>query len=88
MSGGMGGWNGQSMMRGTYNRSWAASPPAMLGIMFNLPIPAALNNSTPSVVTATLEFGYPGHFWWWCAAPCDPVAMATTGYMRGSVTVT
>ncbi len=29
-----------------------------------------------------------GHYAWFCAMPCDPWAMAQSGYMKGYVTVT
>ncbi len=93
MGSGMGSGNGGSMMGGgmmggIYNRSWMVNPPAMFGIMFNLPIPAALNNSTPAIVSATIVLGSTGHYWWWCEAPCDTIAMATAGYMRGGISAT
>ncbi len=93
MGGGMGsgtggGMMGGGMMGGIDNRSWTVFPAGMFGLMFNVPIPAALNNSTPAIVSVTIVLGSTGQYWWWCEAPCDPVAMATAGYMRGGITVT
>ncbi len=82
MGGGMGG-SGMGM--------WSPALPAlgygMMGTMVNLPIPAALDDATPAVVTTTVIFVTHGTFAWWCEAPCDPAAMATAGFMWGAVTV-
>ena len=53
----------------------------------NVPIPAASSLGNPMVVTFTAYFNVTGSFDWHCLAPCDPASMATTGYMRGTVTV-
>jgi plastocyanin len=55
----------------------------------NAIIPGGGSLSAPQRVTFT--FTAPkktGKYQWWCAAPCDPWAMAHNGYMRGFVTVT
>ena len=89
---GGGGMGGMMMTAPTFGGgtgiTWPISPSGMFGAMINLPIPAALDNSTPAIVSASLTFGAAGQYSWWCAAPCDPVAMATAGYMRGTVTAT
>lgn len=59
----------------------------MMGTMVNLPIPAAANESTPAVVTASFYLSNPGTYSWYCEAPCDSAAMSTAGFMRGTVTV-
>ena len=84
-SGGMGGYGmGGFGMGYPEFGGWGMSGVSM---MVNLPIPAAVDNSTPVVVTATVIFGAAGAYHWLCEAPCDAVAMATPGYMRGTVSV-
>ncbi len=74
-----------SMMNGT---GMGGAGPGMMGtMMVNLPIPAAPNASTPTVVVASFYFATSGTYAWYCEAPCDATAMATPGYMRGTVTV-
>ena len=84
---GTGGWGmGGFAVRTDYFGSggWGMSGGSM---MVNLPIPAAVDNATPIVVTATVNFGVAGTYHWLCESPCDPVAMATPGYMRGTISV-
>jgi hypothetical protein len=64
------------------------SAAGMMGRMVNLPIPAAPSNTTPVVVSATIEIGAPGNYQWTCLSPCATIAMETIGYMRGLVSVT
>lgn len=52
----------------------------------NIPIPPA-QDQTPTVVSFTVVFATPGQFVWHCMAPCDSAAMATLGFMMGTVTV-
>lgn len=52
----------------------------------NVPIPAA-QDTTPTVVSFTVVFTSTGQFVWHCMAPCDDAAMATPGFMTGTVTV-
>ncbi len=79
-----GGSFGGPMMDGSGPGGYGSG---MMGPMVNLPIPAAENDSTPAVVTASLYFSTPGIYSWYCEAPCDSVAMSTAGFMRGTVTV-
>lgn len=52
----------------------------------NVPIPSA-QGQVPTVVSFTVVFSSTGQFTWHCLAMCDGVAMATPGFMMGSVTV-
>lgn len=52
----------------------------------NIPIPAA-QGTDPTVVSFTVVFTSTGQFVWHCMAPCDMDAMATPGFMMGTVTV-
>ena len=52
----------------------------------NIPIPAA-QGTDPTVVSFTVVFTSTGQFVWHCMAPCDDAAMATPGFMTGTVTV-
>lgn len=52
----------------------------------NIPIPAA-QGTAPTVVSFTMVFTSAGQFIWHCMAPCDDAAMATPGFMTGTVTV-
>ncbi len=47
----------------------------------NVPLPPL------STVTFTLLFEGPGTYTWHCLAPCDANAMATPGFMEGTLTV-
>jgi hypothetical protein len=47
----------------------------------NVPLPPS------STVTFTLLIESPGVYQWHCMAPCDTNAMATPGFMQGTVTV-
>lgn len=53
----------------------------------NVPIPASTSLAQPTVVTFTAVFTTTGTFTWRCLTPCDDVAMATPGFMQGTVTV-
>lgn len=53
----------------------------------NIPIPPA-TSSGPSIVVFSFHTpATPGHYTWLCMAPCGPGAMATDGWMRGTMTV-
>ncbi len=52
---------------------------AALGL--NVPLPPS------STVTFTLLIEAPGSYQWHCMAPCDANAMATPGFMEGTLTV-
>lgn len=87
MGGGMGGagmGGGMGMLSGMLG----ATPDSAIGVMLNLPIPAATSNATPAVVVAVFTVGSSGSYTWHCAAPCDASSMATLGFMRGSLSVT
>ncbi len=53
----------------------------ILSLGVNVPLPAS------STVTFTLLFESPGSYPWHCLAPCDTKAMATVGFMEGTLTV-
>ena len=49
---------------------------------------AAGSDSGPTTTSFTVTPAETGTYAWYCALPCDGWAMATNGYMRGSLEVT
>lgn len=45
------------------------------------------SEDTPSTTTFTFTATKAGAFGWYCKTPCDPWAMKTAGFMKGTVTV-
>lgn len=85
---GMGGMGGSGGMWGGFGMgSGPLGVVRMPMMMVNLPIPAAADNSTPAIVSATLLFETPGQFQWSCVAPCDTTSMASNGFMRGTLSI-
>jgi hypothetical protein len=54
-----------------------------LGI--NVPVPPAQGRK-PAIVTFIAHVDVRGDYAWMCMAPCDAVAMATPGFMQGTMT--
>lgn len=83
-------WIGNSQLSHTFTLGpvgpgYGLSSPVVL---LNVPVPVAPSNSTPSVVHTSFMIDQPGTYEWWCQTRCNPISMATDGYMQGPVTVT
>ena len=69
-----------------YDTAWHtfAAPGLGLNVWFTPHISA----SQPSKTTFTFTAPRVGYYQWFCATPCDPFSMATSGYMQGDVHAT